>query len=342
MPFNKLPEKPETPPDKPEHPFAALSPDFILTAVESLGYLCDGRTFALNSYENRVFQVGIEDHEPLIVKFYRPGRWTREQILEEHTFSRELVEAELPVVAPLSDDNDVTLHTFQGFDFSLFPRKGGHAPELDNPDVLLMLGRLLGRMHAVGAVKPFAYRPTLSVADYAVDSAAYLVKYLIPASLRTAYDTLTQDLIRKLERILGARFEASRIRVHGDLHSGNMLWRDDYFHFVDMDDCRMAPAIQDIWMLLSGDRPHRQYQLQEVIEGYEEFHDFDSVQLEWVEALRTLRMMNYAAWLGRRVDDPAFTLAFPWFNSERYWGEHLLELREQLGLLDEPALRLAP
>ncbi len=324
------------------HPFAVLSPDFILTAVESLGLVCDGRTFALNSYENRVFQVGMEDHEPLIVKFYRPGRWTREQILEEHAFGLELAAAECPVVVPLALGDGATLHQWQGFLFCLYPRKGGHAPELERPDVLLMLGRLLGRMHAIGSTRPFATRPVLNVADFGHASAGYLLEHRIPSSLRRAYESLARDLLRRLDSILDQRFLQAGIRVHGDLHVGNMLWRNDYFHFVDLDDCRMAPAVQDLWMLLSGERQDRLWQLQELLEGYEEFFSFDPLQLRWIEALRTLRMMHYAAWLGRRVDDPAFGLAFPWFNTERYWSQHVLELREQLALLDEPPLTLIP
>lgn len=324
------------------HPFAVLSPDFILTAVESLGLVCDGRTFALNSYENRVFQVGMEDQEPLIVKFYRPGRWSREQILEEHAFGLELAAAECPVVVPLALADGTTLHEWQGFLFCLYPRKGGHAPELERPDILLMLGRLLGRMHAVGATRSFATRPALTVADYGRDSAVFLLEHRIPSSLRRAYETLALDLVKRLEGILDERYRLAGIRVHGDLHGGNMLWRDDYFHFVDLDDCRTAPAVQDLWMLLSGERQERQWQLQELLEGYDEFFTFDPLQLRWVEALRTLRMMHYAAWLGRRIDDPAFIRAFPWFNTERYWGQHLLELREQLALLDEPPLSLMP
>ncbi|MBK8971657.1 MAG: serine/threonine protein kinase [Hahellaceae bacterium] len=323
------------------HPFSRLSPDFILEAVESTGLWCDGRTLALNSYENRVFQVGVEGAQPLIVKFYRPGRWSRAQIEEEHQFSLELQASELPVVAPLTHAPGQCLHHWKGFDFALFPRRGGHAPELDNPEVLFMLGRLLGRLHAIGSSKPFQVRPAISVQSHARDSAELISTRFIPTGLKAAYDTLARDLIQKLDKLLGPSFDAAFIRVHGDLHRGNMLWRDDYFHFVDLDDCCQAPAIQDIWMLLSGDRAQQQGQLIEVIEGYQEFMDFDPWQLRWIEPLRTLRMMHYAAWLARRADDPAFQKAFPWFNTERYWGEHLLELREQLALLDEPPLKLA-
>lgn len=324
------------------HPFAQLSPDCILDAVEALGQRCDGRVLALNSYENRVYQVGIEDSQPLIVKFYRPDRWNREQILEEHAFCDELVEAELPVVAPLRDAAGQSLHNWGEFPVALFPRRGGQAPDLDDPDTLLMLGRLLGRIHALGAARPYRHRPQLSLSEFGDDSVDFLVTTLIPPELRASYGSLCRDLLARIRERLGDDYDRACIRVHGDLHRGNILWRDGYFNLVDLDDSRQAPAIQDLWMLLSGDRLQQQAQLGELLEGYEEFHDFDDRQLAWIEPLRTLRMMHYAAWLGRRWDDPAFPAAFPWFNTPRYWGEHVLELREQLSLLNEAPLRRAP
>ncbi len=323
------------------HPFETLTPSFIMDAVESLGYLCDGRIFGLNSYENRVYQVGIEEQEPLIAKFYRPARWSREQILEEHQFSFELAEHELPVVAPLTNSQGESLFSYGNFMFALFPRKGGHGPELDNLDNLFTLGRLLGRIHLIGASKPFIHRPGINIESFGYESVQLISSEFIPRELKTAYDTLTADLLTRMDNILQQTGQLTQIRVHGDCHGGNMLWRNDAPHFVDFDDARMAPAIQDIWMLLSGERHRQQVQLSEIVDGYNEFYDFQPRELQLAETLRTLRMMNYSAWLARRWEDPAFPHNFPWFNTVRYWSEHILELREQLSALQEPPLQLA-
>ncbi|GGK85956.1 serine/threonine protein kinase [Amphritea balenae] len=323
-----------------QHPFETLTPSFIQDAIESLDYLCDGRVFGLNSYENRVYQIGIEEQQPLIAKFYRPARWTREQILEEHQFCFELQEQELPVVAPMTDARGESLFQYGDFMFSLFERKGGHAPELDNLDNLLILGRLLGRIHLIGAQRPFTTRPMIDIQSYGRSSVELISAKFIPAELKTAYDSLAFDLLEHMERIWQETGTLNQIRVHGDCHIGNMLWRDDAPHFVDFDDARMAPAIQDIWMLLSGDRDRQQAQLLEIIEGYNEFYDFNPTELRLAETLRTLRMMNYAAWIARRWEDPAFPHNFPWFNTVRYWSEHILELREQLAALQEAPLQL--
>ena len=321
-----------------QHPYDRLTPDRVLDAVESRGYLSDVRILALNSYENRVYQVGIEDATPIIAKFYRPERWTKEQILEEHQFSIELQQMEMPVVAPLIDDSGESLHEFEGFMFALFPRQGGYAPELDNLDNLLTMGRTLGRMHKLGATKPFEHRPKISMQRYAIDSVEYLQKNnFIPESLKPAYETLTRDLLHRLDSIKKQN-TFNHIRVHGDCHCGNILWRNDNPHFVDFDDTAMAPAIQDLWMLLSGDRQNQILQMAEILEGYTEFMDFHPAELNLVEYYRTLRLLHYSGWLARRWDDPAFPMAFTWFNTERYWAEHILELREQLAALDEPPL----
>jgi Ser/Thr protein kinase RdoA (MazF antagonist) len=319
------------------HPYDALTPDRVIDAVESAGYLCDARLLAMNSYENRVYQVGLEEGDPLIAKFYRPERWSNEQILEEHAFSLELEGADISVVAPLVSDNGETLHRHGEFQFALFRRQGGHPPELDNYDNLLVLGRTLGRMHAVGAARPFQYRRELSVQRMAVDSYQYLSQHFVPQELLPAYTSLCEDLLVRIE----ACYQPSRlIRVHGDCHVGNILWRDETAHFVDLDDCCTAPAVQDIWMFLSGDRQQQTLQLSEFLEGYQEFCDFHAGELRWIEALRTMRIMHYAAWLGRRWDDPAFPRSFTWFNDARYWSDHILELREQLAAFDEPVLQL--
>ena len=324
-------------PEDSGHPYDALSPEAIMEAVESLGYLCDARLLALNSYENRVYQVGIEEQSPLVVKFYRPGRWSREQVEEEHRFARELAEQEISVVAPLQDDTGESVHRHGDFLFAAFPRRGGHPPELDNPDNLLVLGRTLGRIHAVGKASSFQHRLALTPQRFAIESYEYLSEHHVPADLRTAYVTLAEDLIA---RITETYREVTTIRVHGDCHVGNILWRDETAHFVDLDDCQSAPAVQDLWMFLSGDRANQVAQLDELLEGYSEFCDFHPVELRLIEALRTMRIMHYAAWLGRRWTDPAFPRSFPWFGDGRFWADHILELREQMAAFDEPPLAL--
>lgn len=307
--------------------------------MDDLGFRTDGRLLALNSYENRVYQVGIEDETPVIAKFYRPQRWTREQIQEEHDFTFELEAQELPVVTPMRRDG-VSLLESGGFMLAVFPRRGGRAPELDDPDNLYAMGQCLGRMHLVGRVKPFEVRPALTVESYGVESTDFIAKNFIPSSLRASYASLCSHLLEIISERFANCDQVEWIRCHADCHIGNILWRDDSPHFVDFDDARMAPAIQDLWMLLSGDRFQQARQFGEILEGYEMFAEFNRAELQLIEPLRTLRMMYHSAWLARRWDDPAFPKHFSWFNTERYWGEHILELREQFSLLQEPSLKL--
>jgi Ser/Thr protein kinase RdoA (MazF antagonist) len=323
------------------HPFDRLTPDFLIDAIESQGLLCDGRFFPLNSYENRVYQIGIEDAEPLIAKFYRPQRWTDEQILEEHEYCLELVGHELPVVPPWQNSAGETLFKFDDFRFALFVRRGGHAPELGDLDSLFTIGRLMGRIHLVGAAKPFKYRPTLDLESYGYQSVALIGEEFIPSSLKASYQSVSAELLSILEEKLVMLSDTPLLRCHGDCHVGNILWRDDTPHFVDFDDARMAPAIQDLWMLLSGSRADQIAQMSEVVEGYNEFYDFHPRELNLIEALRALRILHHTAWIASRWDDPAFPRAFSWFNTERFWGEHILELREQCAVLREPPLSLA-
>jgi len=322
------------------HPFQALTPSFIMDAVESQGFSCDCRTIALNSYENRVYQVGIEDGLPLIAKFYRPNRWSDQQILEEHRFCCELQEHELPVVAPLVNAAGESLFRYGQFRFALYPRQGGHAPEFDNLDNQLILGRMLGRIHALGAVTPFAYRPALDCKSFGYASVALIRERFIPTEYLESYTALTSQLLTAIDTILADAGTIRYIRVHGDCHAGNILWREGAPHFVDFDDARLAPAVQDLWMMLSGERPRQTAQLAELIEGYSEFCDFNPRELQLIGALRALRMLHYSAWLARRWEDPIFPRTFPWFNTVRYWGEQILELREQLAVLSEPPLEL--
>ncbi len=323
-----------------DHPFSLLTPDFVLDAIEAQGFLCDGRLLALNSYENRVYQVGLEDQPPLIAKFYRLNRWSKPQIEEEHAFCLELAESEWPVVPPQKNSDGETLFQSGDFEFALFERKGGHAPELDNLDNIEVMGRYLGRLHALGATADFKTRPAVDIESYAIGSRQFLLdNEFIPPALISAYESLSQDLID----ILQDRFQHcaySSIRLHGDCHPGNVLWRDETPIFVDFDDCRSGPAIQDIWMLLNGETHDQQLQLEAFLDGYGLFYELDLRELSLIESLRTLRLMNYAGWLARRWQDPAFPLAFPWFNTEVYWDEHILTLREQFARLQEPPLQL--
>ena len=318
--------------------YARLTPDTLLGAVESLGYVTSGQLLALNSYENRVYQVGLEDAAPLIAKFYRPQRWSDAAIIEEHAFALELAAHEIPVVAPLQT-GQTTLHRFEGYRFAVYPRQGGHWPELGNREERLWMGRFIGRIHAVGAARPFEHRPALDIDSFGHRPSRFLIEEgFLPAHIETAYRTLVADLLDRISEHFERAGGISRIRLHGDCHPGNILWTDDGPHFVDLDDCRSGPAIQDLWMLLSGDRSEMQLQLGEILEGYEQFRELDYREIQLIEALRTLRMIHYAGWLARRWDDPAFPRAFPWFNTPRYWEEHILALREQAALLQEPPL----
>ncbi|HSH30083.1 MAG TPA: serine/threonine protein kinase [Thiohalobacter sp.] len=325
--------------DAPQHAYAGLGPATVLNAVDALGYRTSGHLLALNSYENRVYQVGLEDAGFIVAKFYRPGRWSREAILEEHAFCNELVAAEIPVVGPLADDQGETLFEFEGFRFALYPRRGGRWPDLDNPDNLEWLGRYLGRVHNVGQTRAFAHRPRLDAQSFGIESYQFILEGgFIPSHLDVAYRSLVEDLLQQIQAAYACAGRIGTLRLHGDFHPGNILWTEAGPHFVDLDDCRTGPAVQDIWMLLSGERSEMALALSELIEGYELFRDFNRRELALIEPLRTLRMIHYAAWLARRRDDPAFHQAFPWFNTDRYWEEHILSLREQAAAMNEPPL----
>jgi Ser/Thr protein kinase RdoA (MazF antagonist) len=327
--------------ESPDTPYAGLTPDAVLDAVESAGLACDGRLLTLNSYENRVYQVGIEDGVPLIAKFYRPARWSEAQILEEHAFSQQLQDAELPVVAPTAV-NGRTLLDYQDFRFTLFPRKGGRAPELEDPEVLEWMGRFLGRIHAIGATQAFDERPALDAITFGHEPRDWLLAHgFIPDDLQEAWTSTIDHALDAIARCYDHAGEVPVIRLHGDCHSGNVLWTDDGPHFVDFDDARMGPAVQDLWMLLPGDPSGIAQAWKHLLAGYEQFRDFDDSELHLVEALRTLRLIHYSYWLARRWNDPAFPAAFPWFNTQRYWQDRILELREQLALMQEPPVRPA-
>ena len=324
-------------------PYAGLTPDVVLDALESVGLRGDGRLLALNSYENRVYRLTMEEGAPCVAKFYRPGRWTDAQILEEHAFVRELAGGEIPVVAPLLLPGDATLREHAGYRFAVYPLCGGRAPDLDRRETREWLGRYIGRIHAVGAASGFRARPALDIESFGTEPRDWLLAHgFIPPDLLDAYRSVVAQALDGVRRCFERSGEPRTLRLHGDCHAGNVLWIADGPqagpHFVDFDDSRSGPAVQDLWMLLSGTRDEMSRQLSDLLAGYEDFRDFDRRELNLVEALRTLRLIHYAAWLARRWDDPAFPAAFPWFNTQRYWQDRILELREQIALMDEPPL----
>ena len=356
-------EPPET--NGPGHPFDALTPDVVMDALASVGLWGDGRLAALSSYENRVYQIHLESpasagEQPMapvvVAKFYRPGRWADAHILEEHAFSAELMAAEIPVVGPLTL-NGATLHHFNGFAFSVSPRRGGRPPELDDGEVLEWIGRFLARIHAVGAARPFAHRPALNLQTFGVDSRDWLLQQdFIPLDVQSAWAKKSQEALDAIgghAAISGLDAKeamkpgtVAQIRLHGDCHPGNILWTPVDApaasgpgpHFVDLDDARSGPAVQDLWMLQSGDRQQRTRQLGTLIDGYEQFREFDRRELALIEPLRTLRLIHYSAWLARRWADPSFPINFPWFGSSDYWSGQVQMLEEQIEAMQEPPL----
>ena len=337
------------------HAYQALTPDVVMDALASVGLYGDGRLQALSSYENRVYQLRLEDGALVVTKFYRPERWTEAQILEEHTFSAELMTAEIPVIGPLIL-NGGTLHYFGGFAFSVSPNRGGRAPELDDPDVLEWIGRFLARIHTVGAARPFVSRPALDLQSFGIDSRDWLLAHdKVPLDVQTKWAKVSQealDLVATFPALTmsaggnGSSEPIRRLRLHGDCHPGNILWtpldspasKGPGPHFVDLDDARSGPAVQDLWMLLSGDRSQRTRQLGALVDGYEQFREFDRRETALIEPLRTLRLIHYSAWLARRWDDPTFPINFPWFGSSDYWQGQVQMLEEQIEAMQEEAL----
>lgn len=319
-------------------PFDALTPDRIIEAVESVGLLSDGRVLALGSYENRVYQVGREEGEPVVVKFYRPDRWSDAAIGEEHGFALELARAEIPMVAPLVI-GERSLHQHAGFRFAVFPRRGGHWPELGTSDERQWMGRFLGRMHAVGRAGAFRHRGKLDVQQFGTEARVTILDGdFLPSYVEERYADTTEALVEAVAAALEA-IAPRRLRIHGDCHRGNVLWTPGGPHFVDLDDCMTGPAIQDLWMLFSGPRAEMTVQATDLLEGYEQFCDFDRAELALIEPLRALRMVHYSAWLARRWRDPAFPRAFPWFAEPRYWERHVVELQEQLEALEQEPIK---
>lgn len=344
-------------PDSPSAtPYAGLSPDTVLDALDAVGLRGDGRLLQLNSYENRVFQVFLEDGRVVVTKFYRPGRWSDAQILEEHAFANELAASEIPVaeVWPLTIDTQARLARslclpgatlaqlstpLGDYRFSVSARLAGRAPELEDAGTLEWIGRFVGRLHAVGALRPFEFRQTLDVKTFGYDNRDWLLAQdLIPPDAEPAWRQITDEALAAVSEAFDRGSPMRRLRLHGDCHLGNVLWADDGPHFVDLDDAVMGPATQDLWMLLSGDRAAMTRQLAAVLEGYESFMDFDWRELRLVEPLRTLRIIHHSAWIARRWSDPAFPIAFPWFESPKYWAEQTTRLRQQLDAMAAPPL----
>ena len=348
------------------HAFEALTPDVVMDALASVGLFGDGRLMALSSYENRVYQLHLEDGRAVVAKFYRPERWSEAQILEEHAFSAELMEAEIPVIGPMNLEG-ATLNHFAGFAFSVSPRRGGRPPELDNPEVLEWIGRFLARIHTVGATRPFVSRPALNLQTFGTDSREWLLGHdQVPLDVQSAWAEVSQSAINKIANyscLTWANSQNSQnnrktdqndpddspirlLRLHGDCHPGNILWTPTDVpaakgpgpHFVDLDDARSGPAVQDFWMLQSGDRQQRTRQLGALVDGYEQFREFDRRELALIEPLRTLRLIHYSAWLARRWSDPTFPINFPWFGSSDYWKGQVQMLEEQMEAMQEEPL----
>lgn len=318
--------------------FASLSPETIIDGLESAGFTVASGLLALNSYENRVYQFHDDDSQKFVTKFYRPNRWSLAQIQEEHDFALELKDQEIPMIAPIKHDG-VTLFEFKGFHFAVFPCRGGRIFEVDNLDQLEWMGRFLGRIHAVGSQNKFQHRPQFSSKESLFDARKTLFSTpdTVPVGLQTSFFTILDQVIE----IADNQYKPSKnIRLHGDCHAGNILWTDAGPHFVDLDDCRSGPAIQDLWMMLFGDRQQKLLQLDTLLMGYEEFFSFEHSELRLIESLRTMRLVNYMAWLTKRWQDPAFPRNFPWFNTEKYWEEQILMLKEQYSILHEPTLSL--
>lgn len=323
------------------HPYDLLSPDVILDAIEAAGFDVSGRLFALNSYENRVYQVGLEDQPPIIAKFYRPGRWSDAAILEEHEFSLALVEAGVPVVAPLVLPDGQSLGHYHNFRFAVFPQRGGQAPDTSVADTLYRLGQWLGQIHNLGELKNFEHRPAFDLLNGLEQNHLSLREGgWIPDDLKPAWDSLIPDLMTACRARISEAGDVKTLRIHGDCHAGNILCRDDSMLFVDLDDCRTGPAVQDMWLLLNGEPPERGAQLGELLEGYEMFRDFNRRERHLIEPLRCYRQIAHCAWLARRWEDPAFPRFFPWFAQPRFWSDQILSLREQLADLQQPAISL--
>lgn len=320
-----------------ENTFDSLLPEDIMASLESAGWQCDGRIQALASYENRVYLFGLIDNTRCVAKFYRPQRWSDEQIMEEYAFTDELNALDLPVLTPLESPSGQTLCHFAGHRFAVYPFAPGQAPSPDNESQLEQIGRLLGRLHNVGFAREFADRETISFEHRAVDAARFLIDgNWIPPELLDAYMAIAEPLLAALDDLLGDSPWQDHGRLHGDMHVGNLLWHQNSPALLDFDDAVNGPAMQDLWMFLSGDQNEMQRNLDALVNGYEMFRRFPNSELPLVEGLRAMRIFHHARWLAMRWSDPAFPRAFPWFNTQKFWQDHILTLKEQLALLQDP------
>jgi len=329
----------ESKPESQTAPYEGLTPELILQAIESVELEPTGSLLALNSYENRVYQVELADNSFIIAKFYRPGRWSDAAIMEEHQFSYELGDQDIPVICPMMREG-YSLLEHEGYRFALYPRRGGRWPELEDPQTLQQLGRMIGRIHAIGRTDRFEYRQHLTVENYGQAALDFLLENeFVPSEMLHNFQQAAQALLDQVQ-IMFEAIAPSYLRIHGDFHPGNILCMDHNFHFVDLDDCCMGPAIQDLWMMLSGEQHEMAGQLKDILEGYETFTSFDYSEIALIEALRGLRLIYYCGWLARRWQDPAFPKHFPWFNTPRYWEEQMITFREQLERCHAPTLDL--
>jgi Ser/Thr protein kinase RdoA (MazF antagonist) len=341
---------PAAPP--PAHPFDHLTPQAVLDALDPVGLRGDGRLLQLNSYENRVYQVMLEDGGAVVAKFYRPGRWSDAQMDEEHAFAAELAAAEVPVVAPLKlADGSTLAHALidgQPFRLAAYPMRSGHGPELEDLETLRWLGRFIARLHLVGEQRPFAHRRSMDAATFGhAPLARLLALQVIPPAQREPFANVCRQALEMVDAALAA-VPVQPLRLHGDCHPGNILWREVPQNpgdrggpqIVDLDDAVTGPSIQDLWMLLSGDTATMRSQMAAVLQGYRQFRRFDTRELALIEPLRTLRMIHHSAWLAERWDDPAFPIAFPWFGTAGYWGQQTAQLREQIEAMAAPPLAL--
>ena len=311
-------------------PFDALGPGAVFSAAESIGLIPSGRLFALNSYENR--------GALWVLKFYRPARWSNAQIDEEHSFTHELADAELPVAAPIERDG-TSLFEHDRLRFAAFPYLAGRAPELDDKTTLTLLGRTLARMHAIGNRDRFDHRPSLTIERLGVQARLTVQRSgFVPEALEEQYARVSEQVIGRVRQTFDNFGPLPGLRIHGDCHVGNILWRESGPLFVDLDDCMTGPRIQDLWMFLSGDAASQQSSWAAIMEGYELFGEFDFAELTLVEALRSLRILHHAAWIASRWNDPAFPRAFPWFGDARFWERHIADLFEQLSAMDDPPI----
>lgn len=319
-------------------PFDSLHPGAVFDAAESIGLQPSGRLFALNSYENRVYQLGDEDGALWVLKFYRPARWSDAQIAEEHSFTFELAAAELPVAAPITRDG-ASLFAHENLRFAAFPYLAGRTPEFGDRETLALLGRTLSRIHAIGGRDRFRHRVTLDIRRMGIDAiAAVTASGFVPDALEEQYRRVSDQVIGRIRQSFENFGPLPQRRIHGDCHAGNILWRENGPLFVDLDDCMSGPCIQDLWMFLAGDPASQQETWAALMEGYELFGEFDFAELTLVEPLRSLRILHHASWIASRWHDPAFPRAFPWFADARFWERHISDLFEQLAAMDDPPI----